>query len=108
MKCRICIGHEDNPVRRVQVDGETVRRRIDVADDVLDFPILHDLKAEGATDYFALPLKSSFGTNYMVTYVTDRTGGFTRTRNRRSDARVATPGAAGRFAQPAAHRQQHP
>jgi adenylate cyclase len=70
-------GHEDNPVRRVLVGGETVRRRIDVADDKLDFPILHDLKAEGATDYFALPLKSSFGTNYMVTYVTDRTGGFT-------------------------------
>jgi adenylate cyclase len=70
-------GHEDNPVRRVQVGGETVRRRIDVADDALDFPILRDLKAEGATDYFALPLKSSFGTNHMVTYVTDRTGGFT-------------------------------
>jgi adenylate cyclase len=70
-------GHEDNPVSRVLVAGETVRRRIDVADDALDFPILHDLKAEGATDYFALPVKSSFGTNHMVTYVTDRTGGFT-------------------------------
>ena len=70
-------GHEDNPVRRVLVRGETVRRRIDNADDKLDFPILHDLKAAGATDYFALPIKSSFGTNYMVTYVTDRIGGFT-------------------------------
>src|SRR5271154_2646951 len=70
-------GHEDNPVRRVLVGGETLRRRVDVADDKLDFPILHDLKAEGATDYFALPIKSSFGTNYMVTYVTDRIGGFT-------------------------------
>ncbi len=70
-------GHEDNPVRRVMVAGETVRRRVDVADDALDFPILRDLKAEGATDYFALPVKSSFGTNHMVTYVTDRTGGFT-------------------------------
>jgi adenylate cyclase len=70
-------GDQDNPVRRVVVAGETVRRRIDVADDELDFPILHDLKAEGATDYFALPVKNSFGTNYMVTYVTDRPGGFT-------------------------------
>jgi adenylate cyclase len=70
-------GHEDNPVRRVLIGGETLRRRVDVADDKLDFPILHDLKAEGATDYFALPIKSSFGTNYMVTYVTDRIGGFT-------------------------------
>jgi len=70
-------GHEDNPVRRVLVAGETVRRRLEVADDALDFPILHDLKAQGATDYFALPLKSSFGTNHMATYVTDRPGGFT-------------------------------
>ena len=70
-------GHEDNPVRRVLIDGETLRRRVDLPDDQLDFPILHDLKAAGATDYFALPLKSSFGTNYMATYVTDRPGGFT-------------------------------
>ena len=70
-------GHEDNPVRRVLMGGETLRRRVDVADDELDFPILLDLKAAGATDYFALPVKSSFGTNYMVTYVTDRIGGFT-------------------------------
>jgi hypothetical protein len=41
-------GHEDNPVRRVLVRGQTIRRRIDVSDDKLDFPILHDLKAEGA------------------------------------------------------------
>src|SRR5215813_681276 len=59
--------------------GETIRRRVDIADHELDFPILHDLKAEGATDYFALPIKSSFGTNYMATYVTDRLGGFTAT-----------------------------
>jgi adenylate cyclase len=70
-------GHEDNPVRRVLVSGQTLRRRVDVADDELDFPVLHDLKADGATDYFALPIKSSFNTNYMATYVTDRPGGFT-------------------------------
>src|SRR5260370_32974816 len=35
-------GHEDNPVRRGQVGGETPRRRVDVADDKLDFPILRD------------------------------------------------------------------
>jgi adenylate cyclase len=68
--------NDDNPVRRVLEAGETVRRRVDVANDELDFPILHDLKAEGATDYFGLPVKNSFGTNYMVTYVTDRLGGF--------------------------------
>jgi adenylate cyclase len=61
-------GEEDNPVQRVLVGGETLRRRVDIPDHELDFPILHDLKAEAAaTDYFALPIKSSFGTNYMAT-----------------------------------------
>jgi adenylate cyclase len=72
------IRYEDNPVRRVVLGGETLRRRIDVADAVLDFPILHDLKAQGATDYLALPVASAhLARNYMVTYVTDRRGGFT-------------------------------
>jgi adenylate cyclase len=72
------IRYEDNPVSRVVRGGETLRRRIDVADAVLDFPILHDLKAQGATDYLALPLASAhLARNYMVTYVTDRPGGFT-------------------------------
>jgi adenylate cyclase len=72
------IRYEDNPVLRVIVGGETLRRRIDVADAVLDFPILHDLKAQGATDYLALPLASAhLARHYMVTYVTDRPGGFT-------------------------------
>src|SRR5215831_11818776 len=72
-------GQEDNPVRRVLVGGETLRRRIDVADRELEFPVLYDLNSQGGTDYFALPIKSSFGTNYMATYVTDRLGGFTAT-----------------------------
>jgi adenylate cyclase len=71
------LPHATNPVRRVARGGETLRRRIDVPDNELDFPILHDLNAAGATDYFALPIKSSFGTNHVVTYVTDRIGGFT-------------------------------
>src|SRR5260370_19568626 len=32
-------GHEDNPVQRVLAGGKMLRRRIDVADDELDFPI---------------------------------------------------------------------
>src|SRR5258708_15164093 len=72
------IRYEDNPVRRVVTGGETLRRRIDVADAALDFPILHDLKAQGATDYRAVPAPSAHGArNYMLSYVTDRPGGFT-------------------------------
>jgi adenylate cyclase len=72
------IRYEDNPVARVVWGGETLRRRLDVADAVVDFSILHDLKALGATDYLALPVAGGHGArNYMVTYVTDRPGGFT-------------------------------
>ncbi len=72
------LRYEDNPVLRVTIGGETIRRRIDTPDARLDFPILHELKAEGATDYFALPVHAAHGgVNYMLTYVTDQAGGFT-------------------------------
>jgi adenylate cyclase len=71
------LRYEDNPVLRVSIGGETLRRRLDIAGAKFDFPILHELKAEGATDYFALPIASAHGGNYMMSYVTDRPGGFT-------------------------------
>jgi adenylate cyclase len=65
-----------NPVVRVR-GGEILRRRLDGPEPRLDFPILHDLKARGATDYFALPVGGAFGPRtYMAAYVTDRPGGF--------------------------------
>ena len=66
-----------NPVIRVREGGETLRRRVDVAPEALDFPVLLDLKEAGATDYLALPVASAFGGNYAVTFVSDREGGFT-------------------------------
>jgi adenylate cyclase len=81
---QVLIGHEildtvteaDNPVLRVSGRGETLRRRLSGPDATLDFTILHDLKAIGATDYLALPIDSAYGGHYMVTYVTDRVTGF--------------------------------
>jgi len=52
------IRQADNPIRRAIVDGETTRRRLDVASEELDFPVLHELKAAGGTDYLALPVSS--------------------------------------------------
>jgi adenylate cyclase len=65
-----------NPVMRVR-SGETLRRRLEGPDALFDFSVLHDLKARGATDYFALPVGGAFGpTAYMAAYVTDRPNGF--------------------------------
>jgi hypothetical protein len=72
------IPYADSPVRRVSESGEALRRRLEGTDAVLDFPVLHDLKANGATDYFVLPVTSALGSRHcMATYVTDRPGGFT-------------------------------
>src|SRR5258706_3656305 len=65
------VAYHDNPVLRVIQGGETLRRRIDVADSELDLPILHDLKAKGCTDYLALPISGAHGRRYAVTYTTD-------------------------------------
>ena len=72
------MSYAENPVRRVRDGGETLRRRLEGKDAQLDFAVLTDLRARGATEYLALPVRSPFGFGpYMVTYVTDRSGGFT-------------------------------
>jgi adenylate cyclase len=70
------IPPDENPVMRVQ-SGEILRRGLEGPEARFDFSVLHDLKARGATDYFALPVGGAFGPRaYMATYVTDRPGGF--------------------------------
>jgi adenylate cyclase len=65
-----------NPVIRVG-GGEILRRSLEAPEAQLDFSILHDLKALGGTDYFALPVGGAFGPRaYMAAYVTDRPDGF--------------------------------
>lgn len=53
-----------------------MRRRLDVAGAELEFPILQDLHAEGATDYVAMPLLFLDGKINAITLATDRAGGF--------------------------------
>jgi adenylate cyclase len=54
-----------------------VRRRLDVAGAVPDFPILAELRAQGATDYAALAVVFADGRIHAITLATDRSGGFT-------------------------------
>jgi adenylate cyclase len=69
---------EDTPPKRVVLHGETLRRRLEVPDNELDFEICFELKAQGGTDFLALPITSAHGAYHnMVSYVTDRPGGFT-------------------------------
>ena len=56
-----------------------IRRRLDIKEPLLDFGILHDLHAEGATDYVAMPMHFSDGKINVISLSADRPGGFTTT-----------------------------
>jgi len=72
------IPYRENPVRRVREGGEILRRHLENNDGPFEFAVLTELRARGATDYFALPVASAFGFgNYTMAYVSDRAGGFT-------------------------------
>ena len=53
-----------------------IRRRLDLPDTVLDYPILEELRDRGATDYVAMPFKFSNGQINIITLTSDRPGGF--------------------------------
>ncbi|WP_162906546.1 adenylate/guanylate cyclase domain-containing protein [Algihabitans albus] len=66
-----------SPIKPIYDGGPALRRRLEVADDDLDFPILHDLKAQGFTDYTIRPIFFSRGQNMAISFTTSRIGGFT-------------------------------
>jgi adenylate cyclase len=66
-----------SPLPVIFEGAAAIRRRLDVPGLALDFPILEDLKAEGATDYLALPLTFSDGSIHFFTWTADRPNGFT-------------------------------
>jgi adenylate cyclase len=70
------IPYEKNPVWRVCYGRETLRRRLDLPDDELDFEVLIELRERGGTDYIAMPIDSAYAAAYMLTFVTDRPCGF--------------------------------
>ena len=53
-----------------------VRRRLEGPNPLLDFPVLEDLRAEGATDYAAMPLTFSNGQINILTLASNTPGGF--------------------------------
>lgn len=78
-------GHEivataaylNSPYAAIFEGAGGIRRRLDGPAETLEFPILKELKAQGATDYVALPLRFSDGKIAAITLAADRPGGFT-------------------------------
>ncbi|HUZ73759.1 MAG TPA: adenylate/guanylate cyclase domain-containing protein [Stellaceae bacterium] len=66
----------DSPMRPAMERGETVRYRLDEPA-AARFPLLVALRAAGGTDYLACPLTFLGRRHQVVTWTTDRPGGFT-------------------------------
>jgi adenylate cyclase len=75
----------NSPVHVIHQGAAAVRRRLDLPEQPLDFGVLEDLKAIGATDYIALPMRFTQGPGMshdgranisFMSFVSDRPGGF--------------------------------
>jgi adenylate cyclase len=71
-----------SPIRVVFAEHVEVRRRLADPACPIDFPILEDLRKEGATDFLAVPLRFVNGEVHAASFATRRAGGF-------SDAELA-------------------
>ena len=69
--------YRDNPLPPVFEERRTVRVRIEQRND-LQAPVLRELKADGATDYVALPLIFTTGHVDALSVVSDQPGGFSK------------------------------
>ena len=67
----------ENPIAQVYATGRALRRKLADPDCAVDFPVLSELRAEGITDYLALPLFFTDGAIHAVTCTTRQPGGFT-------------------------------
>jgi len=66
----------DSPVRLVSEHLGGVRQRLDVEEPEFRFPIFDELRANGGTDYVAMPLPFSDGQFQTLTLATDHPQGF--------------------------------
>ena len=69
--------YQDSPMRPAIERGEPMRFRLDGSEPLDRYPMLGQFRKAGATDYLAVPLGALVGRNRVVTFASDRPGGFT-------------------------------
>jgi adenylate cyclase len=74
-----------SPFAEVKRTHRVLRRRLADPDCPQDYPVVPPLREQGATDYVAMPMVCSSGAINVISWVTDRAGGFT-------DAEIAALG----------------
>jgi len=65
-----------SPIRKVMTENVEVRRRLADPACPMDFPVLEDLRKDGATDFVAVPLRFIDGEVHAASFATRRAGGF--------------------------------
>ncbi|WP_299046041.1 DUF427 domain-containing protein [uncultured Tateyamaria sp.] len=70
-------GFVNSPLQHVSQGRGGVRQRLADTDEASRFPIMDELRAEGATDYVAMPLPFSDGRTNVLTLTSDHPDGFT-------------------------------
>ncbi|MFZ1991221.1 MAG: adenylate/guanylate cyclase domain-containing protein [Alphaproteobacteria bacterium] len=73
---RLLRGYRDSPVSIIHQGAQAIRRRLEGPNPRLDFPILEELKSEGATEYVAMALAFTNGSRHFVSFTTGARGGF--------------------------------
>lgn len=69
-------AYRNSPLYAVHESGRPVRRKLDGGAAIADYPILAELRADGITDYLAVPLQFSSGVLQVATWSSRRPGGF--------------------------------
>lgn len=67
----------NSPLRHVSEGLGGIRQKLSLKTPDNSFPIMEDLRAQGATDYVAMPLRFSDGRNNVMTLTCDHPDGFT-------------------------------
>src|SRR5258705_13049835 len=65
----------ENPIAQVYATGRALRRKLADLDCAVDFPFLSELRAEGITDYIALPLVFTDAAIHALTCTTPQPAG---------------------------------
>ncbi len=67
----------NSPIYAIQSGAEEIRYRLDIPPTGPEYSIYAELRAEGLTEYCAWPLNHTFDKRHVVTFSSDRPGGFT-------------------------------
>ncbi|HWA43453.1 MAG TPA: adenylate/guanylate cyclase domain-containing protein [Hypericibacter adhaerens] len=65
-----------SPLAACYNTAHTIRRRLDGPEAAFDYPILHELKAEGLTDYVVTPMQFGQGETHAISWAARVPGGF--------------------------------